>query len=91
MKQTLLTAALLIATVLAFAQAPQGINQQTSITDSDGEAIDYLSDSTIKTCEEFISAQTQMYKELEIIMKTMRDVASRTSPAGKEAYKRIVN
>jgi hypothetical protein len=92
MKQTLLTTALLIATVLAFAQAPQGINQQTAITDSDGEAIDYLSDSTIKTCEEFISAQTQMYKELEIITKTiMRDAASRTSPAGKEAYERAVN
>jgi len=56
-----------------------------------GETTDYLPDLTIKTCEEFLSAQTQLYNEMETIMNTMRDVASRTSPAGKEAYERAVN
>ena len=72
MKKLLLSISIATTAVFASAQTPEGINQQTGITDSDGEAIDYLSDSTIKTCGEFISAQTQMYKELEIIMKTMK-------------------
>jgi hypothetical protein len=39
MKQTLLTTALLITTVLAFAQAPQGINYQAVVRDAGGTII----------------------------------------------------
>ena len=58
---------------------------------SNGETTDYLPDSTIRTCEEFLFAQTQMYNEMETIVNTMRDVGSRTSHEGKEAYERAVN
>jgi uncharacterized protein (TIGR02145 family) len=39
MKQTLLTTALLITTVLAFAQAPQGINYQAVVRDAGGNEL----------------------------------------------------
>jgi hypothetical protein len=39
MKQTLLTTALLITTVLAFAQAPQGINYQAVVRDAGGDEL----------------------------------------------------
>jgi hypothetical protein len=40
MKQTLLTTALLITTVLAFAQAPQGINYQAVVRDAGGNELE---------------------------------------------------
>lgn len=39
MKQTLLTAVLLITSLLSFAQVPQGINYQAAIRNSDGEVL----------------------------------------------------
>jgi hypothetical protein len=46
-KNALLTTALLIVTVLAFAQAAEGVNRQATITDSDGETIDYSSNMKV--------------------------------------------
>ncbi|HAP69246.1 MAG TPA: hypothetical protein DCR04_05890 [Flavobacteriales bacterium] len=39
MKQTLLTAVLLITSLLSFAQVPQGINYQAAVRNSDGEVL----------------------------------------------------
>ncbi len=58
---------------------------------SNSETPEYLPDPSIKTCEGLLSAQMQLYNDMEIVVKTITNDASRTSPAAKEAYEKSVN